>query len=139
MDTSTGIIFIQLPPLMVVAAAAASVAWWYHEGALCRRIGVSLSAGLKVVCVLALAGAWAALTLVSWWCLLFWAYLMVVSMFVLFGAIGGWAAMIGAGALAAIAPVFWGMALYGLARREFNYATSRQPLRASPPARALPN
>jgi hypothetical protein len=138
MDVSSGFIFIQLPPLLVIGATAASLVWWYREGALYRLVGGGLSSAAKVLCVLALAGVWLLLTLMSWWCLLWWAYLTVLAMYVLFGAAGGWAGLVGVGTLLVSAPVVWGVILFGLARREFRYASARPPVRALPPAGLRP-
>ena len=137
MDASVGIVFMQLPPLLVIGAAAATLVWWQHEGALSRLVGIRLSSGLRVLCVLALVGVWLGLTLVSWWCLFFWAYLTVLAAYVLFGVVASWAALIGAGAVILSVPFVWGMVLFALARREFHYASTRPPVPAFPRVRAL--
>jgi hypothetical protein len=138
MDALNGIVFIQLPLFLLVGAVATSLVWWQHEGALCRRVGGTLSSGLKVVCVAALAGVWALLTLICWWCLFLATYLAVFSMYALFGVVAAWAALIGAGALFLIAPVVWGVILVGLARREFRYASVSSSMRVLPSVRAMP-
>lgn len=138
MDALNGIVFVQLPLFLLVGAVVTSLVWWQHEGALCRRVGGSLSSGLKVLCVAVLAGVWGLLTLVCWWCLVLAAYLAVFSMYVLFGVVAAWAALIGAGVLFLSAPVVWGVILFGLARREFRYASAGSSMRAAPPVRALP-
>jgi hypothetical protein len=138
MDAMNGIVLIQMPLFLLVGAAATSLVWWQHEGALCRSVGGSLSSGLKVLCVVALAFAWVLLTLTCWWCLLLAAYLTVFSMYVLFGVVAAWAALIGAGVLFLSAPVFWGVIVFGLARREFRYASATSSMRALPPVGALP-
>jgi hypothetical protein len=138
MDAATQVVFIQLPLLVVVGAAAASLVWWYHEGALGRHLEGRLSSGLKMLCLVALAAAWVVLTVVSWWCLFLGVYLTTFAMYVLFGSIGGWVALIGAALLLASVPLVWGVVLFGLARREFRYASTTQSVRALPPVRALP-
>ncbi len=138
MDALNGIVFIQMPLFLLVGAVATSLVWWQNEGALCRCVGGSLSSGLKVLCVAALAGAWVLLTLTCWWCLALAAYLAVFSMYVLFGVGAAWAALIGAGVLFVSAPVFWGVIVFGLARREFRYASASSSMRALPPVGALP-
>ncbi len=65
-------------------------------------------------------------------------YLAVFSMYVLFGVVAAWAVLIGAGALFLSAPVVWGVILFGLARREFRYASVSSSMRVLPPVRALP-
>ena len=138
MDALNGIVFIQLPLFLLVGAAATSLVWWQHEGALCRHVGGNLSSGLRMVCVAALAVAWVLLTLACWWCLVLATYLAVFSMYVLFGVVAAWAALIGSGALFLSAPVLWGAILFGLARREFRYASASSSMRTRPSVRAVP-
>jgi hypothetical protein len=139
MDTLVETVFMQLPALLVVGAVVTSLAWWQHEGAVFRMFGSRPGAGLRVLAVLALAAVWLVLTVVSWWWLLAWAYLTVVSMYFLLGVFGGWAALACAGALFLVAPLFWGAILFGLARREFRYASARPPVRGLTHVRALPH
>ena len=91
-----------------------------------------------MLCLVALAAAWVVLTVVSWWCLFLGVYLTTFAMYVLFGAVGGWVALIGAALLLASVPLVWGVILFGLARREFRYASTTQSVRALPPVRAMP-
>ena len=139
MDTLVETIFMQLPALLVVGATVTALAWWQHEGALFRMFGSRPGSVLRVLAVVALAALWLLLTLVSWWWLLAWAYLTVVSMYFLLGVVGGWAAFAVAGALFVGAPLFWGAILFGLARREFHYASTRPRVRPLTHARALPH
>lgn len=138
MDAMNGIVFVQLPLFLLVGAVATSLVWWQHEGALCRRVGGSLTSALRMVCVAALAAVWALLTVVCWWCLFLATYLAVFSMYVLFGVVAAWAALIGGGVLFLSAPVLWGVILFTLARREFRYASASSSMRARSSVRALP-
>lgn len=138
MDAATQVVFIQLPLLVMVGAVAASLVWWYHEGALGRHLEGRRSSSLKILCLVALAAAWVVLTVVSWWCLFLGVYLTTFAMYALFGAVGGWVALVGAALLLASVPLVWGVILFGLARREFRYASTSPSVRALPPVRALP-
>jgi hypothetical protein len=139
MDAATQVVFIQLPLLVVVSAAAASLVWWYHEGALGRHLEGRFASTLKMLCLGALAATWVVLTVVSWWCLFLGVYLTTFAMYVLFGDAGGWVALVAAVLLLAAVPLVWGAILFGLARREFRYASTTRSMRAMPPARMLPS
>ena len=142
MDTWTGIAYYQLPLLLLAGGVVLSFFWWHHEGVFCRLAGGTLSSGLKALCVPVLCSTWLALTLLSWWCVLDWAFLTVLTTYAAYGAAGGWIAFIGEGVLLVALPVAWGSVLFGLARREFRYgiaAPSERTLRrARPPLRTLP-
>jgi len=75
----------------------------------------------------ALAGTWVLLTVTSWWCLFLCAYITVNLLYFWLGVAGGWAALIGAGALSVCIPFVWGAVLLGLARRDFGRAVPKAP------------
>lgn len=137
----TAIAYYQLPFVLLVGAVVMSILWWRHEGVFCRLAGGSL-AGMKALCVPLLCSTWLALTLLSWWCVLDWAFLAVLAAYGAFGAVAGWAAFIGEGVLLLALPVGWGGVLFTLARREFRYGEVMPPepalRRATPPLRTLP-
>ena len=138
MDVATQVVFIEMPVLFVIGVAAASLAWWYQEGAIRGLVKGTPSEGLKAICTIALAGLWLLVTVVTWWCLFLGAYLAVLSMYILFGAAGGWLALIASALVFAAVPVVWGVILFALARREFRSATPRHHIVAPHGARAIP-
>jgi hypothetical protein len=138
MDILTQVFFFEIPVLLVVGMATASLAWWYHEGAIRQVVERRRIAGLKTLCAGVLVGAWLAATTLSWLCLLPTAYFALLSMYVLFGAAGGWVALIAVALVSAAVPIAWGGILFGLARREFRSASGSPRVAATPRMRVLP-
>ncbi|MBI5290091.1 MAG: hypothetical protein HY873_14040 [Chloroflexi bacterium] len=140
MDMWNGIFLLQLP---AVVALVGSIALCYHEGALCRLMGGHLSQWTRGLCVLLAAGAWVALTLASWWCLVDWTIISIVISYALFGMVGGWIALVANGVIAGIIPMAWGILLTRLLRREFRYTSLPDELLAlgvaKPPLRGMPS
>jgi len=138
MDIVTQILFIEIPVLLVVGMATASLAWWHHEGAIHQIVEESRVAGIKTLCVVALVGVWLTATALSWWCLFLPAYLALLSMYVLFGNVGGWVALAAIMLVSAAVPIAWGGILFGLARREFRSASGSPRVAVTSRMRVLP-
>ena len=131
MDTwISGLVLVLAPALLVSEAAVGMAVWWRRPGALHRFAGGRLVAWLlrwRPLGMGALAGTWVALTVASWWCLFLCAYIAVNLLYFWLGMVGGWAALISAGALSVCIPFVWAAVLFGLARRDFGRPVPKAP------------
>lgn len=131
MDTTmSGLVLVLVPTLLVSEAAVGIAVCWRRPGVLQSFAGGRLVGWLfhwRPLDIAALAGTWALLTVISWWCLLLYAYIAVNLLYFWLGIAGGWAGLISAGALSVCIPVVWGAVLVGLARRDLGRAAPQAP------------